>query len=447
MTLYKLVQDVCNLGKAQPNVNFVTQGDIYQLNHNQDVDYPAFVVTQGTHTGSDYDEEQFTLTLFAVDRLVSDKSNEIDVQSWANSVLLSVIKNIGDFFIGTVQSGFKIQTFTEKFDSLCAGAYVTLSINVDINDCDCVSKSIGFVTSVNGQTGDVTIKGYEGALVSSVNGQTGDVYLNIPYKVSDLRNDVPYASESFVNNKITDVSTYVSNNYLKNGEVPVLDNYYTKQEVDDKITDVITDVSTYVYDNYYTIGEVDDMIREVSVDIDLSNYYTKQEIETKIAQAGVSSVRSVNGQTGDVVLNYVDVSVYNQHLEDYNLHLGAFNETADDVDQLKEDFLALDANVNYVDYNLKFKQDKLVSGTNIKTINGLSLLGTGDIQIKLENNDYDHQNILYADYQELSEAEKLKNIVYHITDYDIYFVNKSEYLQKITELEDRIKAIEINLNN
>ena len=387
MTLYKLVQDVCNLGKAQPNVNFVTQGDIYQLNHNQDVDYPAFVVTQGTHTGSDYDEEQFTLTLFAVDRLVSDKSNEIDVQSWANSVLLSVIKNIGDFYIGTVQSGFKIQTFTEKFDSLCAGAYVTLAINVDINDCDCVSKSIGFVTSVNGQTGDVTIKGYEGTLVSSVNGQTGDVYLNIPYKVSDLRNDVPYASESFVNNKITDVSTYVSNNYLKNGEVPVLDNYYTKQEVDDKI-------------------------RDVSVDIDLSNYYTKQEVYDKI--------------------------------RDVSAEIDTLWEISDGFQiQLNETILNVDETQNI----LQGKQDTLVSGTNIKTINGLSLLGTGDIQIKLENNDYDHQNILYADYQELSETEKLKNIVYHITDYDIYFVNKSEYLQKITELEDRIKALETNLNN
>ena len=429
MTLYKLVQDVCNLGKAQPNVNFVTQGDIYQLNHNQDVDYPAFVVTQGTHTGYDYDEEQFTLTLFAVDRLVSDKSNEIDVQSWANSVLLSVIKNIGDFYIGTVQSGFKIQTFTEKFDSLCAGAYVTLAINVDINDCDCVSKSIGFVTSVNGQTGDVTIKGYEGALVSSVNGQTGDVYLNIPYKVSDLRNDVPYASESFVNNKITDVSTYVSNNYLKKGEVPVLDNYYTKQEIDDKI-------------------------RDVSVEIDLSNYYTKaetynkQEIETKIAQAGVSSVNSVNGQTGDVVLNYVDISVYNQHLEDYNQHLEDFNQLYEDYFTIHiEEYNSLFGSVSDIENRLRTKQDILLSGTNIKTINGLSLLGTGDIQIKPENTDYDHQNILYADYQELSETEKLKNIVYHITDYDIYFVNKSEYLQKITELEDRIKALELNLNN
>ena len=440
MTLYKLVQDICNLGKAQPNVNFVTQGDIYQLNHNQDVDYPAFVVTQGTHTGSDYDEEQFTLTLFAVDRLVSDKSNEIDVQSWANSVLLSVIKNIGDFFIGTVQSGFKIQTFTEKFDSLCAGAYVTLAINVDINDCDCVSKSIGFVTSVNGQTGDVTIKGYEGDLVSSVNGQTGDVVLDIPYKVSDLRNDVPYASESFVNNKITDVSTYVSNNYLKNGEVPVLDNYYTKQEVDDKIRDVSTDVETYVYDNYYTIPEIDDKISDISVDIDLSNYYTKQEIEAKIAQAGVSSVKSVNGQTGDVVLNYVDVSVYNQHLEQ-------FNQLYDDYFNIHiEEYNTLFSSVSDVENGLGGKQDILVSGTNIKTINGLSLLGEGDIEIKSENK-YDHQNILYADYQALSEAEKLKNIVYHITDYDIYFVNKSEYLQKITELEDRIKALETNLNN
>lgn len=449
MTLYKLVQDICNLGKAQPNVNFVTQGDIYQLNHNQDVDYPAFVVTQGTHSGSDYDEEQFTLTLFAVDRLVSDKSNEIDVQSWANSVLLSVIKNIGDFYIGTVQSGFKIQTFTEKFDSLCAGAYVTLAINVDINDCDCVSKSIGFVTSVNGQTGDVTIKGYEGDLVSSVNGQTGDVYLNIPYKVSDLRNDVPYASESFVNNKITDVSTYVSNNYLKIGEVPVLDNYYTKQEIDDKIRDVSTDLSNYVYDNYYTIPEIDDKIRDVSLEIDLSNYYTKAEIEKKIAQAGVSSVSSVNGQTGDVVLNYVDISVYNQHLRDYNYHLAAFDETANYVDQLREDFLVLDNMVNVVDYNFQFKQDKLVSGKNIKTINGQSVLGEGNIDISVGGGEStEHVNLTLTEYNNLSESEKLNGKVYFIT--DIAYCLQSDYGRlhdTVISLTNRVKVLENSIKS
>lgn len=421
MTLYKLVQDICNLGKAQPNVNFVTQGDIYQLNHNQDVDYPAFVVTQGTHTGTDYDEEQFTLTLFAVDRLVSDKSNEIDVQSWANSVLLSVIKNIGDFFIGTVQSGFKIQTFTEKFDSLCAGAYVTLSIKVDINDCDCVSKSIGFVTSVNGQTGDVTIKGYEGALVSSVNGQTGDVYLNIPYKVSDLRNDVPYASESFVNNKITDISTYVSNNYLKKGEVPVLDNYYTKQEVDDKI-------------------------RDVSVEVDLSHYYTKeetynkQEIETKIAQAGVSSVKSVNGQTGDVVLNYVDVSVYNQHL-------GDIDNLWEVSDQLAFKQNEINDQVSETQNLVTRKQDKLVSGTNIKTINGLSLLGSGDIVIQ-GGESTEHVNLTLTEYNNLSDAEKLNGKVYFIT--DIAYCLQSDYDRlhdTVISLTNRVKVLENSIKS
>ena len=432
MTLYKLVQDICNLGKAQPNVNFVTQGDIYQLNHNQDVDYPEFVVTQGTHSGSDYDEEQFTLTLFAVDRLVSDKSNEIDVQSWANGVLLSVIKNIGDFFIGTVQSGFKIQTFTEKFDSLCAGAYVTLAINVDINDCDCVSKSIGFVTSVNGQTGDVTIKGYEGALVSSVNGQTGDVYLNIPYKVSDLRNDVPYASESFVNSKITDVSTYVSNNYLKKGEVPVLDNYYTKQEVDDKI-------------------------RDVSVDVDLSNYYTKaetynkQEIETKIAQAGGSggsSVKSVNGQTGDVVLNYVDISVYNEHLEVFNL----LNEDVDyvygEVEQLSMKMDGLrDETTATTDYLGQAKQDKLVSGTNIKTINGEDILGSGNIVIN-GGESTEHVNLTLTEYNNLSDAEKQNGKVYFIT--DIAYCLQSDYERlhdTVISLTNRVKVLENSIKS
>lgn len=396
MTLYKLVQDVCNLGKSSPNVNFVTQGDIYQLNHNQDVEYPAFVVTQGTHTGSDYDEEQFTLTLFAVDRLVSDKSNEIDVQSWANGVLLDVIKKIGDFYIGTVQSGFKIQTFTEKFDSLCAGAYVTLAINVENMDCDCGSKSIGFVTSVNGQTGDVTIKGYEGAVVSSVNGQTGDVYLNIPYKVSDLRNDVPFASESYVNNKIKDVSTYVSNNYLKKGDVPVLDDYYTKEEVDDKIKDV---------------------------SVDLSDYYTKEQTDDRYLKKGDVPI---------VPTDYVHIEDFNQYVQDQNTideaQNGSLEAHGRDISQLTD--------------SLSGKQDSLRSGENIKTINGESILGEGNIVIQ-GGSDTEHVNLTLAEYNRLTDSEKMNGKVYFIT--DIKYCLYSDYValyDKFVALENRVKALE-----
>ena len=385
MTLYKLVQDVCNLGKAQPNISFVSQGDIYQLNHNQDIDYPAFIVTQGTHTGSDYDEEQFTLTLFAVDRLVSDKSNEIDVQSWANDVLMDVTRKIEEFYIGTVQPGFKIQTFTEKFDSLCAGAYATIAVTIENNDCDCGDKNIGFVTSVNGKTGDVIIKGYEGAVVTSVNGKTGDVYLNIPQKVSDLKNDVHYASESYVNNNIKNVSTYISNTYIKKEEPLVLDDYYTKEEVDEKIIDV---------------------------SIDLSHYFTKTQSDERYLKRGDVPI---------VPTDYV-------HIEDFNKYVQ--NQTIIDVSQNS----AIDG-----------KQDQLISGQTIKTINGESLLGSGNINIEGSGSgsgsDTVHVNITEEEYNNLTDEQKMSNTVYFIT--DIQYVRYSDYLA----LQERVRVLEGKLQN
>lgn len=385
MTLYKLVQDVCNLGKAEPNISFVSQGDIYYLNHNQDIDYPAFIVTQGTHTGSDYDEEQFTLTLFAVDRLVSDKSNEIDVQSWANDVLMDVTRKIEEFYIGTVQPGFKIQTFTEKFDSLCAGAYATIAVTIENNDCDCGDKTIGFVTSVNGKTGDVIIKGYEGAAVTSVNGKTGDVYLNIPQKVSDLKNDVHYASESYVNNNIKNVSTYISNTYIKKEESPVLNDYYTKEEVDEKIIDV---------------------------SIDLSDYFTKTQSDERYLKRGDVPI---------VPTDYVHIEDFNKYVQDQNII---------DVSQNS----AIDG-----------KQDQLVSGQTIKTINGESLLGSGNINIEGgssgSGSDTNHVNITEEEYNNLTDEQKMSNTVYFIT--DIQYVRYSDYLA----LQERVRVLEENLQN
>lgn len=409
MTLYKLVQDVCNLGKSSPNVNFVTQGDIYQLNHNQDIDYPAFVVTQGTHTGSDYDEEQFTLTLFAVDRLVSDKSNEIDVQSWANGVLMDVIRKIEEFYIGTVQPGFKIQTFTEKFDSLCAGAYATIAVTIENMDCDCSSKSIGFVTSVNGQTGDVTIKGYEGSVVSSVNGQTGDVYLNIPQKVSDLRNDVPYASESYVNNKIKDVSTYVSNTYIKKGDVPIVPTDYVH----------IEDFNKYV---------------QVQTIIDESQ---NSAIEGKQDQlVSGQTIKTINGQS---LLGSGNIHIEGGGGGSDTDHV---NITKEEYDNLPEEEKMSDTVYFITDIKYVKHEDYVdLIDTHIKTINGEDIRGEGNIEIKGRGSDTEHINITEAEYNELPIEEKMSDKVYFIT--DIQYVRYSDYLA----LEERVRALEEKLQN
>lgn len=97
-----------------------------------------------------------------------------------------------------------------------------------------------------------------------------------------------------------------------------LSQYYTKSEVDTLLANI--DLS-----NYYTKAQVDALI----ANIDFSNYYTKSQIDTMFAN--------------------IDLSDY-------------YTKTQ-------------------VDTALALKQDLLVSGTSIKTINNISLLGEGNISI------------------------------------------------------------------
>lgn len=58
------------------------------------------------------------------------------------------------------------------------------------------------------------------------------------------------------------------------------------------------------------------------------------------------------------------------------------------------------------------KQDTLVSGTNIKTVNNNSLLGSGDISIS----GGDYVELTQAEYNALPQSEKENGTVYFITD-------------------------------
>ena len=332
MTLYELIENIKNLGKSEPNVSFVTQGDIYELNHQQDIDYPAFVVTQGTHFGSaENGVENYGLTLFLVDRLTSDKSNELDVQSWADTGLKNIISRIEEHNLGVIQGQYTVQTFTEKFDSLCAGAYVSLNIQVQVLECNCCENKINLVTSVNGKTGDVIIKGYEGAIVYSVNGKTGDVVIDIPDVkdyVSNTSVSVNYAKKSDLNSyllkkdyKEPDVKDFVTNtsvytNYAKKTELNsyLLKKDYTEPDVDKSYVDVkISDLSVNIDNKYVSTNYVDsNFIKKGEVPTNVytkDETYSRTEIDDKI-QEHTSGVISVNGQTGIVTLDIPSLDGY-----------------------------------------------------------------------------------------------------------------------------------------
>ena len=85
--------------------------------------------------------------------------------------------------------------------------------------------------------------------------------------------------------------------------------------------------------------------------------------------------------------------------------------------QLKAKIVKLeDANNNFVNDNvedalneagnkIKNKQDKLVSGTNIKTINGASILGSGNIEITGEGGSIDTSS--FATKTDLAKKQNL----------------------------------------
>ena len=95
--------------------------------------------------------------------------------------------------------------------------------------------------------------------------------------------------------------------------------------------------------------------------------------------------------------------------------------------QLKAKIVKLeDANNNFVNDNvedalnetvdkIKNKQDKLVSGTNIKTINGQSLLGYGNIEITSSGGSGTNFSVLYDEVNEKLTITSVtgNNIVYN----------------------------------
>lgn len=193
MTLRETTDILKEFCANEPNVGFVGVGDVYELNANQDVRYPAMVITQQTHTMV-IDEEwyRFHFILFYIDRLTEDKSNENQVQSIAISVLKNLVTNLEGMGI-FAQYDYTFNTFTERFESLCAGAYCDIQLNVPIEDCDWKTvfeylKDL-FQKEVDVKQ-DKLISGFN---IKTINGNTllggGDLLLDIPDEIEIMEGD------------------------------------------------------------------------------------------------------------------------------------------------------------------------------------------------------------------------------------------------------------------
>ena len=134
MKYRELLNNITEVASKHPNINSTFIGDVYELNHRNDVDYCAFFITNGTHrVNSDEDYIDYTLNLFYVDRLTADESNRTQIHSsgidFMNSLLRAVEK------LGVVVVEHTENVFNERFNDVCAGVYATVVFRVDIDEC------------------------------------------------------------------------------------------------------------------------------------------------------------------------------------------------------------------------------------------------------------------------------------------------------------------------
>ena len=489
MTIQEILQEIKKIADNNSFVNFSYIGDVEEMKLQPGFEYPGFAVQNYS-----YDEETKTyyLSLYLISE---DKTLEQACLNAIKDIVYNV--NLKHLDLGIVIKSDNIQIITA---GKLNGAYCSMQLQMTLTSCVCEDKP-GYVSSVNGQTGDVIldipdiertvidVNGQTGHVVldipeklsdlyqdieyatpdfvdekvtaehnytdsvksnlkdeigklvtgvSSVNGSTGDVVIFIPKMTSDLENDSDFIDSEYVDNLIEQLNSSVNTNYAKKSElntaianeVSRADNkyanktdiptdFYTKQEVDNKDKNIIRNTSlnfaTKTQLNTAISDEVSRADNKYAKKTDIpTNVYTKKEVDDKD--------KNIIANTS---LNFATKTQLNTAIE--NEVSRADNKYANKTD-IPTDFYTKQE----VDDKVSTKQDVLVSGTNIKTINGKDILGSGDVTIESGTDEAKVKQIIYSEMSTLylpeivNSVENLDNQI--IANASINYLLKTDYI-------------------
>jgi hypothetical protein len=161
MNLFQVIRSIESAAAAQPVVGTIVRNDVFRLNAAPAVHYGVFAWLQGEHmTGGDSNIMRWAFTLFYVDRLTSDKGNEVEIQSTGIEVLENVLRQLEQ--AGAFAGDYSFQTFNQRFTDECAGVFCRVVLET-AKDAQCeVEYTTAPVWNDGGwwewTTGDRTIK-------------------------------------------------------------------------------------------------------------------------------------------------------------------------------------------------------------------------------------------------------------------------------------------------
>ena len=128
MTLLDVLRVVEAAAAAQPTVNMIVRSDAFRLNGRPDAKYGVFAWVQGQHYAAlETGLRSYVLTLYYIDRLTDDRSNEAEVQSVGIETLANVLRAVDE--AGVVVDGTPtFQPFTQRFLDECAGVFCNVTL-------------------------------------------------------------------------------------------------------------------------------------------------------------------------------------------------------------------------------------------------------------------------------------------------------------------------------
>lgn len=133
MNLYEICNALQEIALQKPNINYVGEGDIYNLNTLPNIKYGVFFITQTNHNIG-LNTNEYNVTLYYVDRLFQDKSNTLEIHSTGLQVLTSIINQFNyEYDDVNVEFDINATTFEHKFSDYCAGVYAQVTITTENN--------------------------------------------------------------------------------------------------------------------------------------------------------------------------------------------------------------------------------------------------------------------------------------------------------------------------
>lgn len=219
---------------------------------------------------------------------------------------------------------------------------------------------------------------------------TSDKKLDNYVTVSDFDEAMQVASAALNDLEATKLEKSDFDKAMENLETQ-FSNFYTKQEIDDDslvVASALNDLEEKKLDKL----DFNEMLE--GLETQLSDFYTKEEIDNAELVTS-SALNDLNERIGSVenafeeLDNYFDeneliVSTALNNLEESKADKNDLTNLINNVytkEEIDNDHLVISSSLNDLNTRLNTKQDTLVSGTNIKTINNQSILGSGNITL------------------------------------------------------------------